>query len=213
MVTIYLTRHGETEWNIENRLQGWKDSALTEKGINNARRLGSRLRETEIQKIYTSPSLRAVHTAEYIRSEREVPIVKEPNLKEINLGEWEGKTKAEIEPYFKKEFSDFWNAPESYDHRPHKGEGLNEFKQRVEEVLMRIVAENTHGNILIVTHAVAIKAILSLTLGIPTEKMWDPPFIHGTSLTICEWNGEEFDVKLLGDISHFGEAGDAINTK
>ncbi len=203
MVTIYLTRHGETEWNIEKRLNGCKDSPLTENGVNNARRLGMRLRETEFEKIYTSPSLRAVHTAECLCLDRDIAMIKEQNLKEINLGEWEGKTKAEIEPDFKKEFSDFWNAPENYDHRPHNGEGLSEFKQRVEVALKKIIAENKNGNILIVTHAVAIKAILTLIMGIPTAKMWDPPFIHGTSLTIFEWDGKEFDVKLLGDTSHF----------
>jgi broad specificity phosphatase PhoE len=203
MVTIFLTRHGETQWNQEHRLQGWKDSPLTENGIILANKLGRRLAETSFQGIYTSPSMRAVHTAEYIRSDRDIPILTDPNLKEIYLGEWEGKTKDEIEPQFKKEFSDFWNAPHQYNHQPHKGEGLTEFKQRVEDALMRIIAENSSGNILIVTHAVAIKAILSLTMSIPTEKMWDPPFIHGTSLTIFEWDGGKFRMKLIGDTTHF----------
>lgn len=205
MVTIYLTRHGETQWNLENRLQGSKDSELTEKGINNAKRLGERLKDIPFNAIYSSPSGRAFKTAEYIKSNKDVPIYTDDNLKEIHLGDWEGKTKEEISAIESSsiEFLNFWNNPISYNHKPHKGEDLSLFKQRVATALERIISSNEEGNILIVTHAVVIKAILSFTRNIPTERMWDPPFIHGTSLTIFNWDGEEYIFKEIGDTSHF----------
>lgn len=205
MVTIYLTRHGETQWNLENRLQGSKDSELTEKGINNAMRLGERLKDIPFNAIYSSPSGRAFMTAEYIKSTKDVPIFTDENLTEIHLGDWEGKTKEEISAIESSriEFLNFWNNPLSYNHKPHNGEDLSKFKQRVVTVLERIISSNKEGNILIVTHAVVIKAILAFTRNIPTERMWDPPFIHGTSLTIFDWDGEEFTFKEIGDTSHF----------
>jgi probable phosphoglycerate mutase len=205
MLTIYLTRHGETQWNTENRLQGWKNSPLTEKGIRNAKLLGNRLSEIEFNAIYTSPSERAIQTAEYIRSERNIPVLTDENLKEISYGEWEGKTKEELRKNYKKEFFNYWNAPHQYDHQPHKGEGLTDFKHRVENVFKRILAENPSGNILIVTHAATLKVILSYTMNIPIEKMWSPPFIHNTSLTVFHWDGAKFQFEMVGDTSHFEE--------
>lgn len=202
MLNKYFTRHGETKWNKENRLQGWKDSELTEKGVQNACMLGARLNKTKFNVIYTSPSERAYKTALYVKSERDIPIIVESDLKEIFFGEWEGKTQEEIEHEFKNEYFNFWNAPKLYNHEPHNGESLAEFKKRVERVIRGIIEENSNGNILIVTHAVVIKAIFSIVLDIPTEKMWEPPFIHGTSLTVFNWNGEKFDVQLLGDTAH-----------
>ena len=205
MLTIYLTRHGETQWNIENRLQGSKDSQLTDKGIQNAIMLGNHLRNIDFTAIYSSPLERALRTAKYIKLEKDVPIYTIEDLKELNFGDWEGKSKDEIEAVdnYKNEYHNFWHKPHLYNHKPHNGEGLITFKNRVEEALGKVITDNNDGNILIVTHAVVIKAILSFTMNISTDKMWDPPFIHGTSLTIFQWDGERFNFKVIGDTSHF----------
>ncbi|OZM58716.1 hypothetical protein CIB95_03870 [Lottiidibacillus patelloidae] len=205
MLNIYLTRHGETQWNKEKRLQGSKDSKLTDMGISNAIALGERLSNIEFNAIYSSPIERAYQTARYIKSDKKIPIYTLDNLKEINFGDWEGKTQEEIEniEIYKNEYKNFWEKPHIYDHTPHKGEGLAVFKQRVENVLRKISSDNNNGNILIVTHGAVIKAILSFTMNISTEKMWDPPFIHGASLTNFIWDGEHFNFKMIGDTSHF----------
>jgi broad specificity phosphatase PhoE len=205
MLNIYLTRHGETQWNTEKRLQGSRDSDLTEKGIRNAIALGERLKNIDFNAIYSSPLERAYQTARHIKSDKEVPIHTLDNLKEIHFGDWEGKTQEEIENIddYKEEFINFWEKPHIYNHNPHNGECLTAFKQRVEQALSKISSDNQDGNILIVAHGVVIKAILSLTMNISTERMWDPPFIHGTSLTTFTWDGEDFKFKMIGDTSHF----------
>lgn len=205
MLNIYLTRHGETQWNKENRLQGSKDSQLTDKGIKNAIMLGERLNNIDFNAIYSSASERAFQTAKYIKLDKEVPIYTVEDLKEIHFGDWEGRTKEEIEAIgnYNNEFHNFWNNPHTYNHKPHKGEGLTAFKQRVEGAVRRVISDNKDGNILIVIHAVVIRAIMSFTMNISTDRMWDPPFIHGTSLTIFNWDGEQFNFKMIGDTSHF----------
>jgi broad specificity phosphatase PhoE len=205
MLNIYLTRHGETQWNKENRLQGSKDSQLTDKGIKNAIMLGERLRNIDFNAIYSSPIERAFQTAKYIKLDKEVPIYTVEDLKEIHFGDWEGKTQKEVEAIeiYKNEYQNFWNNPNTYNHRPHNGESLTAFKNRVEKAIRRVISDNKDGNVLIVTHAVVIKAIMSITMNILTERMWDPPFIHGTSLTIFNWDGEQFNFKMIGDTSHF----------
>ncbi|KKI91689.1 hypothetical protein WQ54_13285 [Bacillus sp. SA1-12] len=203
MLTIYLVRHGETQSNRENRLQGWKDSPLTDKGIKKAQLLGKRLSKIEFNAVYQSPIERVVKTAEYILSRRNIPTITEENLKEIGFGEWEGMTKEEVREKYKKENDNYWNAPHQYDHRPHKAEGLADFRNRVEDALKRILAENDSGNILIVTHGITIKAILAYIMDLPTEKFWDTPYIFNTSLTVFHWDGERFQFEMVDDTSHF----------
>ena len=181
------------------------DSKLTDKGITSAIMLGERLNDTDFNAVYSSPNERAFRTATYINENKQVPIYTIEGLKEIHFGDWEGKTKEEIESteMYNIEYQNFWNNPHMYNHDPHKGESLAAFKQRVEDALKKIISENNNGNVLIVTHAVVIRAILLFTMSISTKKMWDPPFIHRTSLTIFNWDGEKFNYKMRGDTSHF----------
>ncbi|WP_412973888.1 histidine phosphatase family protein [Paenibacillus sp. OAS669] len=89
--TLYLTRHGETEWNVEGKLQGHKDSPLTNLGKRQAKWLGASLKEIEFDAIYSSPSPRTYQTAEIIREERKIELSSCDSLKEIGLGSWEGQ--------------------------------------------------------------------------------------------------------------------------
>ena len=67
---IYLVRHGETIWNTEGRIQGWKNSNLTEKGIEDAKALGKYLRDVDFQCAFTSPFQRAIDTTKFILGDK-----------------------------------------------------------------------------------------------------------------------------------------------
>ena len=123
-------------------------------------------------------------------------------LKEISFGEWEGKTEAEIEDVFYEEYYNFWSSPHQYNHLPHQAESIYDFINRVERAMKTIVSSNHDGNILIVTHGVTIRAIMTYFWQIHIDKLWDPPFIHGASLSLIKWDGEVFHKELLGDTSH-----------
>jgi broad specificity phosphatase PhoE len=205
MKKIFLTRHGETEWNKAGRLQGWRNSPLTVKGTRDATLLGIRMSQLQIEAIYTSPLPRAKQTTNLIKQDRNIPVYEVDGLKEIFLGDWEGKTKDEIRVDHHKEFSNFWNAPHLYDHTLHNAEGLDVFKKRVQEVVKSILDEPTHQSVLIVAHAVVLKAAISFFLNASLDRFWDPPFIHGGSLTLVEWDGEKFKVEFVGDTSHLEE--------
>src|SRR5690625_7493165 len=79
---VYLTRHGETVWNTKKLMQGWKDSPLTDKGVKQARQLSLRLSDVPLNAIYSSTSDRAVNTAEIIKRERPLIVIKIDNLRE-----------------------------------------------------------------------------------------------------------------------------------
>lgn len=200
MLNLYITRHGETIWNTEKRMQGWMDSSLTEIGIRNAESLSERLKEIELTAIYSSPSGRTKFTSELIKGNRKIPLIFDDNLKEMNLGRWEGQTFESIQQTNPLEIEYFWNAPHQFI--PVGGENFNEVRKRALEVLERIKANYLCGNILIVTHSVMIKCLLSIFKDLPIEKLWEPPFIHDTSLTLVELSEKQSKIVMEGDISH-----------
>jgi 2,3-bisphosphoglycerate-dependent phosphoglycerate mutase len=91
LCTIYIVRHGETEWNVKGLLQGQKDSPLTKQGIDQAKNLGKRLQYVHFDKIFSSDSLRAKRTAELMTLEKEIAIETNKLLRERSFGPFEGK--------------------------------------------------------------------------------------------------------------------------
>ncbi len=200
MLTLYITRHGETEWNLEKRMQGWSDSPLTAKGIENARELGLRLKDTEFEAIYSSPIPRALLTAQTISAEREIPIVMDDKLREIHMGEWEGKDQSFLTETYAAEYSSFWKTPHLYTSAT--GENFKELQERVIEAVETIKTLHQKGNVLIVTHSIVIKALMAYFKGNSLNDLWLPPFIHGTSLTIVELDEDRNSIVLEGDMAH-----------
>lgn len=121
-ITIYLFRHGETDWNIQARRQGHLDSSLTQKGRLQAEKNASRLRrhlshDAKIT-VFASPLGRARHTALLMVKGlglSEEAIIYEPRLMESSFGKWEGLTTSEIKARYQEEWQarseDKWNVP------------------------------------------------------------------------------------------------------
>jgi probable phosphoglycerate mutase len=108
---IYLTRHGETEWNIEHRIQGNQNSPLTPKGIRQAHEVKESMESCSIDFAYVSPLQRARDTIDIILEDREIAPVALDNLREISLGPWEGKTREETAITHPEQHSAFWGEP------------------------------------------------------------------------------------------------------
>ena len=89
---IYLIRHGETDYNREKRLQGETDIPLNSRGIELAQMTAQGMKGLHFDRVYTSPLVRAVKTAEIIRGDRDIPIIPTDGLKEISFGDYEGLT-------------------------------------------------------------------------------------------------------------------------
>ncbi len=197
---LYITRHGQTEWNIENRLQGWRDSNLTEKGIEDAVNLSERLKDVDFTHIYTSTQKRAIETAKILRRKRDIKIIELDELKEIGFGEWEGIEKEELLTTHKDQFDIFLNKAHLY--RPsHNAESYQEIYRRVESSLDRIL-KSKGENILIVSHGVTIKIMTSIIKGIPLEELHTIFVQRGTALNICEVKEDNIKFIVEGDTSH-----------
>ena len=91
MMKLYILRHGETQWNVQKRLQGASDTELNKKGIALAEKTGEALKEIPFYCCFTSPLKRAKDTAKLALGNREIPIYEDARIQEICFGEWEGE--------------------------------------------------------------------------------------------------------------------------
>ncbi|MHA7966741.1 histidine phosphatase family protein [Paenibacillus sp. CAU 1782] len=198
---IYVTRHGQTEWNLEKRFQGHNDSPLTELGIKQATWLGESLQYQKIDLIYTSSSQRAVKTAEIIKGERNIPIEISEAFKEINLGIWEGITQEDAKSNFAHQFDNFWNDPEAF--QVENSETFQQVSDRAIGKLNEIIHHNKGKSILIVTHTVVIKMVMAYFEQRATKNIWNPPYIHPTCLCEIEINNDNSSIVQHGDMSHY----------
>ncbi|MFD0771427.1 phosphoserine phosphatase 1 [Bacillus sp. CGMCC 1.60114] len=200
---LYITRHGETEWNVEKRMQGRKNSNLTETGMLQAKQLGKRMKDMPLDVIYSSPSERAMHTAQLIKGDRDIPIVANEHLYEIDMGVWEGDTQVKIQEKYPKELDLFWNAPHRYESK--SGESFYEARERVLKGLTYILQKHKGENVLIVSHAITSLLMMGHFEQRPLENIWNGSFMHSASLSMIEVKEGESTIHLFADIAHFEE--------
>jgi phosphoserine phosphatase len=168
-VSIYLVRHGETDWNRSRRLQGLRDVGLNTVGIMQAVNLARRFQGLRISAIITSPLSRARVTATRIRGSQQVPLIAEKDLREIDHGRWTGMTPREIAQVCSEEH-DAWNyEPDSS--RLSSGERLRSVYARAGRVLARVLEADFRNDVVIVSHGVVNAVLLCAALAEPLAKM------------------------------------------
>ncbi len=202
MLNLYITRHGETQWNTERRLQGWRNSPLTEKGVAQGNTLQEAVRKYDIKKIYTSPSERALKTALAARGDTDIPVELLEELKEMNMGDWEGRTIDEIMAKEPENFGRYWEQPNLFI--KNSGEDFDEILARSKIAIEKILEEEKEGNILIVTHGVTLKALMSHFSQEGFLHFWTKPVVMQASISLIQVeNIHAGEIKLYGDMSHF----------
>lgn len=200
LTTFYLVRHGETLWNKEQRLQGWLDSPLSENGILHAEKLRDHLKNFSFTAAYSSSSGRAKETLHILLGDRQLPIYYEDNLREIFLGDWQGKTVENIMTTHCLDYELYTDYPGQFV-ATHT-ESFGTVTERAMFTLKKIAEKYPENNVLIVSHAVTIKCIINAILGRSINQLWAEPFIKGTSVTIIEQVGPQWFVKDIGNIQH-----------
>lgn len=201
MTRIILTRHGQTLWNIEGRVQGSLDSPLTEKGILQARSLALRLKNEKIQRIYSSDSLRAINTAEEIRRELGLgELSLNAALREFSFGEWEGRVWQELRGAYPDIFK-IWDSEPHLVTTPG-GENMEIVLKRSWDFLQKIIQKHQGETICLVTHGVTLKLLVTKALGFEVHEWAKTPWQHNTALNILEVEGEQWIPHVLGDCQH-----------
>src|SRR4029079_16051617 len=108
MTTILLARHGETDWNVERRVQGHSDTPLNDRGRGQGRALAEELAGEPIDAVYSSDLLRAHETARIVAEQRGLDVTRSRDLCEKNVGTWEGLTDVEINERFPQTLDLSW---------------------------------------------------------------------------------------------------------
>ena len=150
MTRIHLFRHGQTQWNLEQKLQGHEDSPLTELGIEQAQLAKPKLDNVQVDSVWASPSGRAVHTASLLTGLDTNLIKTMEGLREINLGSWEGQTTEHVNTNDNERYTAFWNRPDLYE--PDTGESFEQVKVRGLQALEDIATECPNQTLVIVSH-------------------------------------------------------------
>jgi broad specificity phosphatase PhoE len=165
VTTLLLARHGESDWNRARRWQGFADRPLTDRGRAQAEELAERLADIALDAIYSSDLARARETAAVVGRAQGLEPVAVPELREVNVGSWEGLTREEAETRFPAGFRRWQDGGTGWD----DGETYGEMSGRVLAAIERIAQRHAGGRVLIVAHGGPIRAIHAAALGFDVE--------------------------------------------
>ncbi len=191
---IYLIRHGKIQAEDEQRRYiGQFDAPLSEEGVRQAQGLQKSLGRADIRTVYCSDLSRSQQTARIIVGDKAIPVIARQDLREIHLGEWEGRTFADIVKCFPHEFR-ARGADIGY-YRIPGGESFADCGKRVMAAFQQI-QEALAGNILIVGHAGVNRLLLCHILGMPIANLFRLGQDYGC-LNIIQASNAGYQVKLV----------------
>lgn len=190
---IYLVRHGETDWNLQERMQGQADNELNDTGRGQAQIVADKLRGVSFDAAFSSTLRRAITTAEIILGQQKDILQKDPRVMEIGFGPWEGEKIArvmdEIHP-----LHNFFAGPDKY-FPPEGAESFHRLYARSEDFMNQVVfpLENHCENVLIVGHGAWNRSILNPLKKISLAEFWSEP-LENCAVEILELSGNRLTI-------------------
>ena len=170
LLTVHLVRHGQSEYNARGRVQGHTNSPLTPQGIDQAKAVGETLEGRDISAIYTSDLLRAHQTAREIGQMLDIEPRPIEGLREVSLGEWEGKEIEEIRANDPHSLEMWYSAPMKAC--IPGAEPLDVFRDRVLSSFRQLVEAHPRGEIVVVSHGGVLSVIIADVLQMSLNSLW-----------------------------------------
>ncbi len=200
MARIILVRHGKTDWNQELRIQGGSsDTPLNEEGRYQAEKLALRLSRCNIQAIYSSPLKRAFETAQMIAKHHNIEVVVEKSLREIEAGDMEGLTSAELGVRFSELLT-----RDGVSYRVPKGESLVDLQQRSWNFIQSINRVHVGSELVVVSHYFAVLTILCSALMVPLSHITRFRLSTGC-INILNLDEKEARLELFNDTGYIAK--------
>ena len=196
---IIMVRHGETKWNAEMRIQGHKDSPLTEVGLRQAEAVAARLSREKLDAIYASDLGRVRQTVEPLIKATGLTPKYDEALRERNYGEFEGKTLEELEVEFPGQFGKLRTGnPHGV---PPGGESLAQFHSRIAAALEQIAQEAAGKTVAVMVHGGVCGEHFRHALRIPLEA---PRTFSLFNASINRWSYKRglWHLEVWGDVTH-----------
>ena len=199
---LIIVRHGETEWNLNGRIQGHLDSPLTKSGRAQAEAIASRLQAIEINALYSSDLGRAYATAQIISNKTGHHILTDKRLRELHLGKFEGLTEGEVRKQYPDEFVYLRNAELDYIYPG--GESKGQFSARLISCLEELMEKHYGGQILVITHGGALSRLMRHALGLPVVGS-NKYKVCNAAFNVFSYDDGRWQLEIWGDLSHFVE--------
>ena len=200
MATIYLIRHGESTSNVAKTFTGQQNAALTELGHRQAACIQSYFLGIHIDRIYASDLCRAVDTAMPLSKVSRVPIETSVSLREINGGKWEGEKFALLESLYPEDYA-LWRG-DIGNSCPTDGESIRQIYDRVCNAVEDIVRAHPTETIVIATHAVPIRVMLTKWLAGDVTRMQDVSWVPNASISKIAYENGVFKPLEIGITEH-----------
>lgn len=192
---IYFVRHGETDWNKERKIQGQVDIPLNEFGRHLARETAKGLRDVPFDVCFTSPLGRARETAEIILQGRDVPILEDKRILEMNFGVLEGKCCSKEGWDVPDSFQMFFDDPVHYQ-APEGGEDFQAVRKRTGDFLNWLFAQEQYrdSTVLVTTHGAAMAGLLNNLKKKPLAEYWGVGVHKNCGVTEVEVTDGRIDI-------------------
>jgi probable phosphoglycerate mutase len=207
MTQIILVRHGQTEWNRNERFRGRADVPLNDTGLAQAEATGRRVAaKWRPVAVYTSPLSRAVKTAEAIARQFDLPVQVNEGLVDIDYGDWQGLTPEEARQQCPHEVENWYHQPDRA--RIPGGETLADLRLRAMQTLRDLASRHPGQTIVLVGHTVINRIILLGILGLGNDRFWHIKQ-DTCAINIFAVDGDDFILESLNDTCHLNPAPEA----
>ena len=205
VTNIYLARHGETEFNRCNQIQGRGiDASLNDTGRQQAEAIARFLRPVDMHRIYSSSLKRSKETASLIAQSFDLEVESHQDLDEMNFGIFEGRPISEIETELKHLHLTWKNG--DVDHASENGESPRAVLIRAGNKLDAILREHPESNLLFILHGRLLRIVLSDWLEFGLQQMHRIPHSNG-ALYHLQWDGTSFESIFLNKTEHLETIG------
>lgn len=200
MGLFYLVRHGESAWNAKGLLCGRSDVPLSEVGRQQAKSLAARLKSIPFEAFYSSPLERALETARLISVSVGLQPVVDQRLAELDYGQWEGRTLADIMENDAEAFR-AWDANPALLAPPGGETGL-EAQRRVVSVLEFLAARHQQSHVLVAFHKTVCRLAICHALGMAPDEYRRRLVLNNAALSIIQPRPSGWQLVTYNDTSH-----------
>ncbi|MDD5339073.1 MAG: histidine phosphatase family protein [Dehalococcoidales bacterium] len=199
MLEIIIVRHGETAFNAAETFRGRADVPLNETGLKQAALVGEYLANEKVDVVYSSPLQRALQTADAIAAPHNLKVSITENLNDIDCGEWEGKTLAEVKEKYEEVYQDWVDTPEQV--KLPGGDSLEDVRNRAWPFVKDAVTRARSGRIVMVSHRAVNKVLVCALLGLDNSYFWNFK-LDTASLCRFAFDGNRTVLTQLNDTSY-----------
>jgi 2,3-bisphosphoglycerate-dependent phosphoglycerate mutase len=196
---LIIVRHGETEWNLDGRMQGHSDSNLTPLGLRQAEAIAVGLADEKIDAIFASDLGRTMKTAEAVSKAKGLVITPDSRLRERDMGIFQGLSIDEIRQRFPQEYEQF--ASRRPDYAIPDGESMQQCHDRVIAGVQAIADRNPGSCLVIMTHGGPLSAVFRHTMGLAVNapRRWS---LFNASINRFEVGDTKWQLAAWGDLTH-----------